>query len=562
MADNKKSTKTKKDVQDQRRIGKVLKSVLRLNDTNTKLSDNINFNAFGSDTSRSVEQDRLNKGIDEIINTELSEMREFTGQDISTFLVKLFNDHDRENQKSIKHIEDIFNVEDGSIIQFFYERYKNINLLYEDLNVLNEQLFQLNEAVLATRDAIVTSDDMSQVLSRNITFKNLPDDNKLDSYVNLVKQMEEDLNLQTKIKDHIIPKTLTYGNYYVYTIPYSKLLENYTRMKQKDYAKSMGLKESVEGITLEHVSEESLKPLKEKYGVNEQLKNLATTLNKYMDNITIYNTEMGIPILEGVDIDVLSPDEKFKTDVKKSVKDSKYNKTSNFTDGTVKMDKKNTDFSNVTGCHFQLLDPRKVIPVKILDKVLGYYYLHESPAQIKTTFTTTITVSGTTRAFNNSEQIEHEFISRITDKIVKAFDKKYLLKNEKFKDLIINALRYNDLYKKQIKFEFIPATYMTEFKINEDENGQGVSILYRSLFYGKLYLALLLFKMIAIITRSTDTKIYYIKQSGMDQNLSNSLQSVARSIKERQLNVMDLLTSNPNLINKIGHLKDIFIPVG
>jgi sensor domain CHASE-containing protein len=83
---------------------------------------------------------------------------------------------------------------------------------------------------------------------------------------------------------------------------------------------------------------------------------------------------------------------------------------------------------------------------------------------------------------------------------------------------------------------------MTEFKINEDENGNGTSVLYRSLFYAKLYLAILIFKMITIITRSTDTRIYYVKNSGFDQDITNQLQQTARSIKEKQINFMDLMS--------------------
>ena len=69
-------------------------------------------------------------------------------------------------------------------------------------------------------------------------------------------------------------------------------------------------------------------------------------------------------------------------------------------------------------------------------------------------------------------------------------------KNIQFKDLILNSLIYNDLYKRNIRFQFIHAEYVVEWKVNEDEKGEGRSILLKSLFYAKLYLALLIFKMI------------------------------------------------------------------
>ncbi|MGV7535377.1 hypothetical protein PJM52_29525, partial [Mycobacterium kansasii] len=56
----------------------------------------------------------------------------------------------------------------------------------------------------------------------------------------------------------------------------------------------------------------------------------------------------------------------------------------------------------------------------------------------------------------DAREVENAFLSKITDKIVKSFDKKYLENNVKFKELILNSLIYNDVYNKQLKFQFIP----------------------------------------------------------------------------------------------------------
>jgi hypothetical protein len=208
----------------------------------------------------------------------------------------------------------------------------------------------------------------------------------------------------------------------------------------------------------------------------------------------------------------------------------------------------------------KLIDPRKIIPIKILEEVIGYYYIHETDLKItKSPFTTNIKLGPGSNA--NPKDMETAFLTKITDKIVKGFDRKFLENNIKFKELILNSLIYNDVYKKQLKFQFIPVDYITEFSVNQDEEGNGTSIILPSLFYAKLYLALLIFKMITIISKSNDQKVYYVKQSGLDQNVANKVQDVARSIKDKQINFMDLMNYN-SMVSKIGASKDVFMPIG
>jgi hypothetical protein len=54
---------------------------------------------------------------------------------------------------------------------------------------------------------------------------------------------------------------------------------------------------------------------------------------------------------------------------------------------------------------------------------------------------------------------------------------------------------------------------------------------------------------------------YYVKNSGLDQDIVNQIQDVARSVKERQPNFMDLLNYN-SMISKIGQMREIFMPMG
>lgn len=538
-------------------VSKILKPTTKLNALFNDIIDNISFNTYGSDTKRNKEIKKLNFEIDSIINKEIQGLNSFTGDDISTYLVKLFNEYDNRSMSNVKGIEDIFSNDSNGLYEFFNERYKNKNLLFDDLNLICSQLYELQEALMATRDAIVTSDDITQRISRTLKFNNSNQDDDR-SYIQIVENIEKKFKLHHKIKNHIIPKSLQYGNYYVYTIPYSKLFENYTRAK-KDKSVS---------TTLESFIDESFtKSFKDEQSISMADSNLQKKIKYYVKDIEIRTDECPIPILEGFTIDDIVKEssfyesdfgsKEFKEEIKSALKNRNQVSKKIFSDGTV--DSKVEDFSSVRGCYIKLIEPSKIIPIKILDQTIGYYYIHDTNLKTeRSPFSTNITFN---QNKNANQNIETSFIGKIADKIVKAFNKSYLEENIKFKELIMNALLFNDIYKKQIKFQFIPIDYITEFPVNEDENGEGTSILKPSLFYAKLYLALLIFKMITIIGKSNDTKIYYIKNSGIDQDVVDKVQDVARKIKSRQINFLELLNYN-SMISKVGQSKEIFMPVG
>jgi hypothetical protein len=102
---------------------------------------------------------------------------------------------------------------------------------------------------------------------------------------------------------------------------------------------------------------------------------------------------------------------------------------------------------------------------------------------------------------------------------------------------------------------------MCRFSVNEDENGYGQSMLYKSLFYAKLYLSLLLFNMITHITKSQDTLVTYVKTSGIDKNVANKTMSIARQMKSKQIGIADLMDYS-SIYTKMGTGRDLYIPEG
>lgn len=522
--------------------------------------------------SHKSEMNSIDAHVDSIINATMNNTKAVTSDEMSTFLVKLFNDQDRNYDNGIKSVDDIFQNDDNRLTSFFQDRYQNQNLLYDDLNMICAHLAELEEAVLTTRDAIVTADDISKTVSRTIYFENTMDnDQNIDNYRSIIEAIETDLSLPKKIKNQVITNGLKYGKYFVYTVPYTELFEQQYRHKLENPTLAGTIKESLQNtscVALSDVVYENswyTELKKEIKSVNDAVssteKDLRNLMETYCSDITVTNDIYSIPLIEGTDITQIMTSEEFKKTVD-SVEKSR-GKRNVYSDSVMDIEKKvKGKFDKIHDCYVKFIDPRKVIPVKILDTTLGYYYIHECDLKrVKAPFSTTIRLTNNAGGGSYSDNIESIFMSRITDMIIAAFDPKFVEKNAKFKDLIINALVYNNIYSKRINFQFIPAEYMVEINVNEDENGEGQSILMRSLFYAKLYLALLVFKLITIITRSNDTRVYYVKNGGIDTNITNKIQDVARSIKSKQVNFMDLLNYN-SIISKIGAYKDVYMPVG
>ena len=161
----------------------------------------------------------------------------------------------------------------------------------------------------------------------------------------------------------------------------------------------------------------------------------------------------------------------------------------------------------------------------------------------------------------NQKRSEQDIVGDIAARIIEKFDHKFLKDNPKFKSIIVEALNYYDLNEQAVKFQFIPKEYMVPFKIDVDEDCDGTSMLDGSLFYAKLYLMILLFKIMSFILNSNDTKVNYIKQSGLDKNLINKVQEICIQKQARTINIYDLFNYT-SLINKIGNGSEQFIPVG
>lgn len=596
MARNDKNRKNTLNVDDngspiytRRQANVINKSNRQISGNINALMDNLNMMSYGIQKTDKI--DNLVDDFNSLLKSEISNITKSADGDTTSFITKLFSENNKRIASSANDLEEIFNSDEGMLNSFLNEKYKNRLLKQADLHEVATQLVELEEAITVTRDAIISADIVDGHMSRTITIDNDDMEEDQEDYVPIIEQMEEKFKLQKKIKNFIIPKSLEYGEYFVYCVPYSKIFEdfsreknginkfNYTTFKESqdinlyEFVQSKKTESSITSTVMESVQDgkyfEDLSS-KEKLNNNRSqkdiLKEVKDEFKQYLENVTICNTPIPLPILEE---GVSSYREYYKEFVEKSnfeagENDFTFDKImKNIDTGVVtgyknKSNKKvEDDFKNIKDCYIKLIDPTRLLPIEIMNEVIGYYYIQtDDISPLSGILTSTV-------YYNRYDEThsENNALDTIAETIVSAFDKKFLQDNIKFKKLIVEALNYYKLNTCRIKFQFIPKEYIIPFKINEDENGNGVSIIEKSLFYAKLYLMILLFKIMSIVSNSNDMKVNYIKQSGIEKNVANKIQEIARKKQQRMLTMTDLF-SYTTLINKIGQGNEMYIPVG
>ena len=559
-------------------------------------------------TDRSSEVDTLNQQFQDILNNKINDMTNSNENDITSFLGQIISS-DRKNTALDELYNNQFLAMSGDSFamtqSFIFDAYRNKLLEQNDLHEISSQLIELSEAILITRDAIISSDVVEGRMSRTLKFDNLDDDD-VNNYVTIVEHMEDKFDLLKKIKNFIIPKTLEYGEYYVYHIPYAKLFGDFAVAKDiKGYGSSMysesttilesfdDSKTKVKGESTNDSLDAFIESAWESYNIQNKTKmktavdkaaedagitmtevtkeDFTNDLKNIMGNISVDNVGVPLPVLE----EGFESFEYFKNYTesvmteaeKKSDNDSIFKQVTKLSSDEFetgihlskesdakKISKK---FEDVTDCYIKLIDPTRVIPIEIMNTVIGYYYVvADDITPLSGAISNTLYYTK-----YNENQKENTIIDSIAERVVKSFDKPFLEKNAKFKKEIVECIQYYNLNEKRLKFQFISPEYMQVFKIDEDENGHGQSMIKKSLFYAKLYLMLLLFKIMTIIMNSNDTKVNYVRTSGIDKDIANKVQDIIRLKQSKTINIADLF-SYTTLINKVGNGSEMYVPTG
>lgn len=559
----------------------------RISKTNRQISGNINqvlselhSSIYGLPKRHDV--DDLSKQFSDTLKTEIDSLNDRVNGDLNTFLTRLFAQDRRSN--TIAQIGNIFSSVEQPFESVITEEHRTKMLKQSDIHEVASQLVELREAINITRDSILSSDMVEGKMSRTLKFDDTADDS-YDVYLSAIEEVEKRLKLQDKIRDFIVPKTLEFGEYYAYTIPHSRLFSDFVRAKK---AGIIDVRESAESKTMngksfylnEKVTDQDLGSIiTESTGITErnnkeEFAGLVTEAKEMLSHVEVCNDPVCIPFLES---GANALQEYYTeivanrgTGVAQGLPSAFSRRTGiPIDDGTIddlndpnsKTSKKIEEmFSEYTDCYIKFFDPMHMIEVKLLDEPFCYYAIMDDDATSVLgayMMNTTMYTDAKYEPLNRNRG----FIDAVADKIVQQFDKEFLKNNLEVKNLIVDALNYYNLRDKKIRIQYIPKEYVQVFKVNVDENGNGTSILEPALFYAQLYRMLTLFKAMTIVQNSNDVKVNYIRTSGIDKNITNKTEEIARMVQSRMINIYDLFSPS-TLITKVGNGREMFIPVG
>ena len=225
---------------------------------------------------------------------------------------------------------------------------------------------------------------------------------------------------------------------------------------------------------------------------------------------------------------------------------------------------------NFLGAVVDRIPRENLIPIYIGKKCLGYYYLE---------FAEDVNACGfcgghhAVPGVGNAEKMHYDMnehqqelaIRYISAKISRSIDTKFINANKDLKEEIYSILRYNEKFDisrtNDIGVTFIPADDIVHcyFKLDETTH-RGISDLERATVPAMLYILLYLTDIIGKITRSTDKRVYYVKQN-VETNIARTMMNVVQQIKKGNMGMRQIESMN-NILNIVGKYNDYIIPVG
>ena len=483
-------------------------------------------------------------------------------------------------------LERLFTTSDSQMASYFMSTNSDIAHIYDEIDSICAYFYQLEEAISCIVDNVFSSEQPGNELSYDVKFPGISDTTLIAEYREQVDEAFKYCEFKKKLVNHIGPKAIKYGCYYVLMTPFAEVgaklayngtasislaalgsgfgtrhLCESTMVEGKEVDVKDELMESCEDL-LVSLSEEPIET--DKNGDRILPKDIQTRLDiisSNMDRFFVCDDDTP-PDVIGLDQTVYeSMDQGLQSKVDAAIKAQKARINNTAKLSRVEADNGNSnisakDLDNIQGCDLRLVDPRQMVPIKIFDYVIGYYYFENYE----------FTRMGTTLTDIMSNQLNFSQRTLVIDNIVNA-----ALRNLKYKDLvegdqklrtmILNCVLYAERRDSPIRVKFVPADYVVAFQTNTDEYGNGQPVLLRSLFYGRLYTSLLLFNMTAIITKSTDSEFYYMRESALDPSYSNQVSDLIDQFNDNNIDLIqiaqgDLLHGN-RAINK-----RYYVPLG
>ena len=519
--------------------------------------------------------DRINDSMGKIIN----DINYSTGlSSISTLYAKAIDY--QNDSKVVDGFDNLFKdmANDGSVYNVFFNN-RSLRLFDAEIDMICKYMPMLEDALGVLCDNVISSDHFSKDFIF-ISDENVSVENNKELFYNNIKVLKDKYDLLIKFQD-IIYNTSKYGERFYYIVPYERAIKKLLDNPDNKFITSheaMSLTES--GI------------LKQTPALKESGDVFVNTINKKEQSLDV---EFTFNMSNSLSKEIVAHEA--AANRLKYIKESalNFNEATTSTVSLVANDKLDASpfYDDTTsnglivagdhrfntkedwglnGCVFKELNRYKIIPVRIEDLILGYAYLENDRYGLDDDFpvsdTTTpvnamgINVATDLEATKNSAVISDSIVKTVASKLSAAIDNKFIKLNKDLSKEIYTVLKHDLQAGKKNKYNvtFLPPDDVVHcyYKLDPDTY-RGISDLYKSMIPAKLFIGLYITNTIGAMTRAQDRRVYYIKQSGIDTNISKILLTTIDQLKRQNFNIRQL-ESMKNVLNILGRFNDFVIP--
>lgn len=508
------------------------------------MKDNIDKLVYNSttDTRKMLASDE--NDVNRLLNKLIKNTKDVSNGDMIGSLENIFKSSSKKEYEEFNKLKSTLENSDNlNVISAVFDTSSNLVNKYEDMQIVANIVPQINDAIDTMTDSIISPDDYLKQVSSVIKI----DGREIDSDTDFFKKVKE-IKRQYKLDNltkKIVKKTLTFGKSYASVVSYADAFKKFADQKNK-------IRRLNESTDIRY---------------NNDYKILSENLTEEKDNINIKNVyeqfAKNISICEGseflteaVSKEVVSGDKEtmeiFKKVQNKSKK-SNNNTSVGSNDGLLTNDS-DTKY-DIEGCVVKLLDIRNIIPIKIDDKTLGYFYIQNSETfNVVKNFRKQQSMYMKSKLSQQKVNDNLDMIYRsLSDLVIKKLDKKFIEKNQEIKEHMYTLLKYNDALNSNVDIIYLKPTEVVEFEIND-----GVSTIEPVLFFAKLYLGLMLTNIMMKISRSNDIRAYYLK-TGIAPDVAAMVNLAISDLKKDQKNLTHI-NHIPKLIASLTKFTDLIIP--
>ena len=488
-------------------------------------------------------------------------------------------DDPKERNQIRAQLDKLLSAGDSEIASYFMSNGMSNMHIYDEIDSICAYMYQLEEAVDIIAEGVLSAEEVLEGISMDIKFEGMTDKDSVE-YKTIISDMFRDEGMTRRLKSHIIKKMVKYGITRVMIVPYSEISTKLNNLRGGfGTQENVSLFESTDlsdgdGYTLESAkqdvakildinisSDKPTKPGQQTEEVSSELQTLYETICQNLESITVCENNdppniMGMDYqkISGLDADVTKAIEKA---MKESNKNNRYGVkprkgTKEYNEGII--DENALD--GIKGCYQKIVDPRQMKAIKIFDYTVGYYYFENFDYEYSGTTLTDMLSNN--MVFDQRTQA----VDRLVDSVIGKLKYGDVVKGDKqFRNLVLNCLMYTERRDNPIRIKFVPNDYVIEFKTNLDENENGQPVLLRSLFFSRLYISMLLFYVSAVVTKSTDSEFYYLRESALDPNYENQVTDIMDQLQ--QCNFDPVSVANGQILNATKAInKKYFMSMG